>query len=140
MGGDRNRYLEKNVRGYQAVEAVIKTLVTEHKQQTHVLMMEGMASHNFQFRKNANIISVGDWFGPARYWDIYNEVNEGEGYLPYLTRLDISAVISKTPPGGRPWWDRFYARFRTRLRDCNYIEYRAGEPNIAIFFEERYQT
>ena len=135
MGGDRNRYLEKNVRGYQAVEAVIKTLVTEHKQQTHVLMMEGMASHNFQFRKNANIRSVGDWFGPARYWDIYNEVNEGEGCLPYLTRLDISAVISKTPPGGRPWWDRFYARFRTRLRDCNYIEYRAGEPNIAIFLK-----
>ena len=42
VGGDRNRYLEKNVRGYQAVEAVIKTLVAEHKQQTHVLMMEGI--------------------------------------------------------------------------------------------------
>ena len=84
MGGDRNRYLEKNVRGYQAVEAVIKTLVTEHKQQTHVLMMEGMAPHNFQFRKNANIISVGDWFGPARYWDLYNEVNRRRGLLVIL--------------------------------------------------------
>jgi len=135
MGANRNRYLEKNMRGYQAVEAVIKTLVSEHKQQTHVLVTEGITPPHFQFRKNGNIISVGDWFGPARYWDLYSEVNEGEGCLSYLTRLDISAVISKTPPGRRPWWDRFYAKFRTRLRDCNYIEYRAGEPNIAIFLK-----
>ena len=135
MGGDRKRYLEKNVRGYQAVEAVIKTLLSEHKQQTHVLVMEGLTAPHFQFRKNANIISVGDWFGPARYWDLYTEVTEGEGCLSYLTRLDISAVISKTPPGRRPWWDRFYAKFRTRLRDCNYIEYRCGEQNVAIFLK-----
>ena len=135
MGGDRKRYLEKNVRGYQAVEAVIKTLVSEHKQQTHVLVTEGITPPHFYFRKNANIISVGDWFGPARYWDLYAEVTEGEGCLSYLTRLDISAVISQTPPGRRPWWDRFYAKFRKRLRDCNYIEYRCGEQNIAIFLK-----
>src|SRR6267378_5170996 len=134
-GGDRNRYLEKNARGYQAAEAVIKTLVSEHKQHTHVLVMEGITARHFQFRKDANIISVGDWFGPARYWDLYAEVTQGVGCLSYLTRLDISAVISQTPPGRRPWWDRFYAKFRTRLRDCNYIEYRSGEPNIAIFLK-----
>jgi len=134
MGGDRKRYLEKNVRGYQAVEAVTKTLLSEHKQQTHVLTMEGITP-GFYFRKNANIISVGDWFGPARYWDLYAEVTQGGGCLSYLTRLDISAVISQTPPGRRPWWDRFYAKFRTRLRDCNYIEYRCGEQNIAIFLK-----
>jgi hypothetical protein len=132
MGGDRKRYLEKNVRGYRAVEAVSKTLLSEHKQQTHVLVMEGIHPH-FYFRQNAKIISVGDWFGPARYWDLYAEVTQGEGCLSYLTRLDISAVISQTPPGRRPWWDRFYAKFRTRLRDCNYIEYRCGEESIAIF-------
>jgi hypothetical protein len=134
MGGDRKRYLEKNVRGYQAVEAVIKTLLSEHKQQTHVLAMEGITL-DFYFRQNANIISVGDWFGPARYWDLYAEVTQGEGCLSYLTRLDISAVISQTPPGRRPWWDRFYAKFRTRLRDCNYLEYRCGEQNVAIFLK-----
>jgi len=134
MGGDRKRYLEKNVRGYRAVEAVIKTLVSEHKQQTHVLAMEGL-NPQFHFRKNANIISVGDWFGPVRYWDLYSEVTEGEGCLSHLTRLDISAVISQTPAGRRPWRDRFYAKFRTRLRDCNYIEYRCGEQDIAIFLK-----
>jgi hypothetical protein len=135
MGGDRKRYLEKNVRGYQAVEAVIRTLVPEHKQQqTHVLAMEGL-NLQFYFRKDANIKSVGDWFGPARYWDLYSEVTQGEGCLSYLSRLGISAVISKTPPGGRPWWDRFYAKLRTRLRDCNYIEYRGGEQNVAIFLK-----
>lgn len=135
LSGDRRRYLEKNVRGYQAAEAVIKTLLSEHKQQTHVLAMQGITPPHLQFRENANIKSVGDWFGPARYWDLYNEVNGGEGCLPYLTRLDVSAVISKTPPGGSRWWDRFYAQFRTCLRDNNYIEYRCGDPNIAIFLK-----
>lgn len=133
MGGDRKRYLEKKMRGYQAVEAVIKTLLSEHKQQTHVLVMEGITAPHFQFRKNANIISVGDWFGPARYWDLYAEVTQGEGCLSYLTRLDISAVISKTSPGRSPWRDNFYAKFRRCLREGNYIEYRCGDQNIAIF-------
>ena len=134
MGGDRNRYLEKNVRGYQAVEAVVRTLVSEHKQDTHVLLREGITPPHFYFR-NANIVSVGDWFGPARYWDLYAELGEGDGCLPYLTRLNISAVISPTPPGRRPWQERLYEKFRTRLRDCNYVEYRSGEPNIAIFLK-----
>lgn len=135
LGGDRKRYLEKNVRGYQAGEAVINTLLSEHKQQTHVLVMEGITPPHFQFRQNANIKSLGDWFGPARYWDLYSEVNEGEGCLSLLTRLNISAVISMTPPGRTPWWDRFYAQFRRRLRDCNYVEYRCGEKNVAIFLK-----
>jgi hypothetical protein len=135
LGGDRKRYLAKNVRGYQAGEAVIRTLLAEHKQQTHVLVMEGITPSQFQFRKDANIQSVGDWFGPARYWDLYSEVNEGDGCLSYLNRLNISAVISRTPPGQRPWWNRFYAKFRARLRDCNYIEYRGAEQNVAIFLK-----
>jgi len=135
MGGDRKQYLEKNMRGYQAVEAVTRTLVSEHKQDTHVLVREGITAPHFYFRKNANIISVGDWFGPARYWDLYAELTEGEGCLSYLSRLDISAVITPTPPGRRPWQERLYEKFRTRLRDCNYIEYRCGEPNIAIFLK-----
>jgi len=135
MGGDRKRYLEKNMRGYLAVEAVIKTLVSEHKQQTHVLVREGITAPHFYFRKNANIISVGDWFGPARYWDLYAELSEGEGCLSYLSRLEISAVISPTSPGRRPWQERLYAEFRTRLRDCNYTEYRCGDPNVAIFLK-----
>ena len=134
MGGDRRRYLEKNARGYQAVEAVIKTLVSEHKEQTHVLATEGLDNPHFYLRKGANIISVGDWFGPARYWDLYSEVTEGED-CSYLTRLNVSAVISRTPPGRRSWWDRLYANLRTRLRECNYIEYRCGEQNIAIFLK-----
>jgi hypothetical protein len=133
LGGDRKRYLERNVRGYQAGEAVIKTLVSEHKEQTHVLVMDGITPPHFQFRKDANIKSVGDWFGPARYWDIYSEITQGEDCLSCLSRLNISAVISRTPPGQRPWWDGFYSKFRARLRECNYIEYRAGEQNVAIF-------
>ena len=135
LGADRRRYLEKNVRGYQAGEAVINTLLSEHKQQTHVLAMQGIPPPHFQFRQNANIKSVGDWFGPARYWDLYGKVTEGEDCLSFLTRLNISAVLSKTPPGPYPWWNRFYEQFRGCLRDHNYIEYRCGEQNVAIFLK-----
>jgi hypothetical protein len=135
LDGDRKRYLEKHVLGYQAVEAVIKTLVSAHKQEKHVLVMELITPAHFQFRKDGNIISVGDWFGPASYWDLYAEVTQSEGCLSYLRRLDVSAVISQTPPGPRPWWDRFYAKLRTRLKDCNFVEYRCGEQKIAIFLK-----
>ena len=48
--GDRKRYLEKHVRGYQAGEAVIETLVSAHKQQTHVLVFAGITPPHLQFR------------------------------------------------------------------------------------------
>jgi hypothetical protein len=134
LGGDRQRYLENQVRDYRAVEAVIKTLISADKQQTHVLAMERITPPHFYFRK-ANIQSVGDWFGPARYWDLYAEVTQSESCPSFLTRLNISAVISRTPPGPRPWWDWFYGKFRKRLRDCNYIEYRCGGEDIAVFLK-----
>jgi hypothetical protein len=132
LGADRKRYLAKNVRGYRAVEAVIKTLKSEHKQQTHVLALRD--NLHFYFRKNANIISVGDYFGPARYGDLFEEVSKGDGCLSYLTRLNISAVITR-PSLRDTWWPKFYPKFRARRRDCGYTEYSCGENNVAIFLK-----
>ena len=134
LGADRKLYLEKKVRGYRAVEAVIKTLKSEHKQQTRVLML--MIQPHFYFREKANITSVGDYFGPARYGDLFEEVSTSEHCLSYLTRLDISAVIAQSP-GQKDdmWWPRFYAKFRTRLTDCGYIEYRCGKKDVAVFLK-----
>jgi hypothetical protein len=135
LGGDRKRYLEKKVAGYRGVEAVIKTLKAEDKQQTHVLAL--MVNHQFYFRKNANIISVGDHFGPARCGDLFKELSQGEDCLSYLRRLDVSAVITQpVARKGGIWWPRVYAKFRTRLRDCDYIEYRCGgDKSVAIFLK-----
>jgi hypothetical protein len=134
LGGDRRRYLEKNVPGYRAVEAVIKTLKSEHKLQTHVLAL--MVDLHFYFRENANIISVGDYFGPARYGDLFNELSRGGSCLGYLTRLDISAVITQPSRGeGGIWWPRFYAKFRECLKNGGYTEYRRGKKNVAIFLK-----
>jgi hypothetical protein len=133
LRGDRKRYLEKNVPGYQALEAVTKTLKSEHKQQTHVLAL--MMNLHFYFRKNANIISVGDYFGPARYRDLYNELYRSEDCPSYFSRLNISAVIAQPEP--RPpsaWWPRYYAKLRARLKQCDYIEYRCG-ANTAVFLK-----
>jgi len=132
LGGDRQLYLEKNVPGYRAVRAVIKTLKSGHKQQTHVLAL--MIDLQFYFRKNGNIISVGDYFGPARYGDLFKEVSQDDGCLSYLNRLNVSAVITQSSLGDK-WWPIFYARFRTRLKDCGYIEYRCGKKNVAVFLK-----
>jgi hypothetical protein len=134
LGGNRKRYLEKHVPGYRAAEAVIKTLKSEHKQHTRVLAL--LLDLHFYFRENANIISVGDYFGPARYGDLYNEVIKGDGDLSYLTRLDISAVITQPSlPDGAIWWSMYYIKLREYLRECDYIEYRCDEKNVAIFLK-----
>jgi hypothetical protein len=133
LGANRKRYLEKHGHGYRAVESIIKTLKSEHKQQTHVLVLMVEPQPHFYFRKNANIISVGDYFGPARYSDLYNEVYNGEGCPSYLTRLGVSAVIApRTLPGA--WWARYYAKLQARLRACGYIEY-SCEKRVGIFLK-----
>ncbi|HEY4271120.1 MAG TPA: hypothetical protein VGM65_03875 [Candidatus Udaeobacter sp.] len=132
LGGNRKRYLEKNMLGYRASKAVIKTLKSAHKEQTHVLGL--MVNPDFCFRKNSNIISVGDYFGPARYSDLFNETEKGEGCLSYMIRLNISAVITQRSVPSI-WWPRFYTKFRTRLKECGYVEYSCGAKNIAIFLK-----
>jgi hypothetical protein len=131
LGGDPERYLEENLPGYVSSKAVIETLASEHKEQTHVLAL-GTEKLKFYFRKNANIVSVGDSFGPARYQDLFRELEYSDGCLQYLTRLDISAVIIPQSQNGNSW-QRFYQKFRARLKQCGYKEYSCGEKNIAIF-------
>lgn len=132
LGANREHYLEKNVAGYLASEAVVETLTSERKKQTRVLAF-GTEGLHYYFRKNANIISVGDYFGPARYPDLFNELRSSEDCLRYLTRLDISAVIIPPLRKGSWWWPRFYSQFQARLTRCGYKQYRCNEDNIAIF-------
>ena len=126
----------KTSRGYQAVEAVIKTLLSEHKQQTHVLAMEGITPPHFYFRKNGNIISVGDWFGPARYWDLYARTYRRRGLLVILDSTghfsgDQSDATGATPMAGqilRKISDTPKGLQLHRISFC-------GEPNVAIFLK-----
>src|SRR6476620_3106765 len=132
LRGNRERYLEMKVTGYLASKAVMETLISEHKEMTHVLAL-GVNLH-FYFRKNAKIISVGDYFGPARYSDLFAEVDKAQGCLSYLSRLDISAVVTRRS-SEETWWPRLYAKFRALLTTCGYTEYRCGEENVAIFLK-----
>jgi len=133
VGASRERYLEVNLPGYLASKAVMQILVSDDKTQTHVLVLLNERLH-FYFRKNANIISVGDYFGPARYRELFNELNQSGDCPEYLSRLDISAVmISPARPG--VWWPRFYRQVQTRLTRCGYKQYRSDEDNMAIFLK-----
>jgi hypothetical protein len=132
LGGNRERYLEEHLPGYLASEAVIEALASGQKKQTRVLVF-GTERLHFYFRKNANIVSVGDYFGPARYRDLFNELEYSEDCPPYLDRLNISAVIIPPAWGSGTRWAEFYGKLRTRLTRCGYREYRCNEANIAIF-------
>jgi hypothetical protein len=133
LDANRERYLEKNLPGYLASRAVSDSLASAHKKQTRVLAL-GTERLHFYLRKNGNITSIGDYSGPARYHDLLVELEHSENCPPYLTRLDISAII--TPPLRQGWgelWTGFYRKFQARLKRCGYKEYRCNEDNIAIF-------
>jgi hypothetical protein len=84
----------------------------------------------FYFRQ-AKIVSVGDYFGPARYQDLFRDVTQGNG-LPYLTRLDISAVVIQERRSEASW-SPFYDRFRAQLKNNRFKEYRYLDENVAVF-------
>ncbi len=125
-------YLEKILPGYLASQAVIGTLVSNRKENSRVLALltEYLA---FYFRQ-AKIVSVGDYFGPAGYGDLFRDVNKGND-LPYLTRLDISAVIVQVRRS-ELWWSPFSNRFRAQLKNNRFKEYRYSDKNVAIFLRD----
>jgi hypothetical protein len=124
-------YRRKNLSGYLASQAVIATLVGNQKSNTKVLLCPNLDVLNFYFRK-AKMISVGDYVGPARYKDLFKELEQGN-CLPYLTRLDVSAVIIQPHRGGEPWWPGFYDKFRLQLKNHGFREYRTPENNVVVF-------
>ena len=132
LSSDTNpkEYLKKNVSGYLASQAVIATLVSNQKTNTKVLLLPGVGELIFYFRK-ANIIALGDYTGPAGYMELWTGVQNGN-CLPYLTRLDVSAVIIQ-PHHEEAWWPRFYEPFRSQLKEYGFSEYRTGERNVAVF-------
>ena len=80
------------------------------------------------------IISVGDYVGPARYKDLFKELEQGN-CLPYLSRLDISAVIV-TPQHDEPWWSPLYDKFQSQLKEHGFKEYRTSERNVVVFLRD----
>ena len=129
-------YLKNDLSGYLASQAVIATLGSNQKTNTRVLLLPGVAGLTFYLRK-ANIISVGDYTGPAGYMELWTGVQQGN-CLPYLTRLDISVVIVQSHRE-EVWWPRFYDPFRSQLKECGFTEYRTGERNVAVFLRSDIQ-
>ena len=125
-----NYYLKKDLSGYLASQAVIATLVSNQKTNTRVLLLPGVEGLTFYFRR-VNIISVGDYTGPAGYMELWTGVQQGN-CLPYLTRLDVSVVIVQ-PYHKEAWWPRFYDAFRSQLKEYGFREYGTAERNVAIF-------
>jgi hypothetical protein len=129
-GDNLQKYLKEHLIGYLASQAVIEAFASNQKNDSRVLTLPPVEQLAFYFRK-AKIISVGDYFGPARYADLYKESNRGK-LSAYLTRLDISAVVVR-PRIEVLWWLLFYAKFQAQLKEYGFREYRCLEDNVAIF-------
>jgi hypothetical protein len=129
-GDNLQKYLKENLIGYLASQAVIEAFASNQKNDSRVLTLPPVEQLAFYFRK-AKIISVGDYFGPARYADLYKESNQGK-LSAYLTRLDISAVVVR-PRIEVLWWLLFYPKFQAQLEEYGFREYRCLEDNVAIF-------
>src|SRR5436309_4279318 len=123
-------YVKKNLIGYSASEAVIATLVSNQKTNTRILLSPDVLGLIFYFRK-AKIIAVGDYFGPARYKELWKEVEQGN-CSSYLSRLDISAVIV-TPLHEELWWSPLYDKFQSQLKQNGFREFRTSERNVVVF-------
>jgi hypothetical protein len=123
---DLQAYLRQHLYGYSASQAVIATLLANQKSDTKVLLVYDVLELAFYFRK-AKIISVGDYFGPAGFADLRQEILHGN-CLPYLTRFDISTVIFQPRQ-----WPLFYDKFRAQLKNNGFREYRHPKDSVAIF-------
>ena len=130
---DLEVYLKKNLDTYRAGQAVIATLILNKKKSSRVLVLvDGRLT--FYFRK-AKLISVNDWFGPGRYTDLFEDVARGD-CMPYLNRLDISAVIvrpSRNWGDALNWGGVFYKSFRLQLEKNHFREYRCPMDKVSVF-------
>jgi hypothetical protein len=123
-------YLQENLPGYLASQAVVETLIADGKQHMRVLTLPPV-DVPFYYRK-ANIMSVGDFFGPASYLELYDEIERGD-CLPYLTRLRIGAVVVEQPETYTGNWRASYVEFITQLKRYDFREHRVSGSNLAIF-------
>lgn len=119
-------YLRKHLNGYSASQAIAVSLLSSQRGNTKVLLLPDVGRLIFYLRE-AKIITVGEYFGPARYPDLLRDLVNGN-CLPYLARFDVSAVTFDPRR-----WSLFYDTFRAQLIANGFREYRHPEDNVAIF-------
>ena len=137
--------VKNHVRGYREARAVIESLRPQHRSDR--VFVFGRETPAFYFRK-AKMVSVGDYFGPARYGDLTRQVMEGD-CRSYLDRLGISAIIVDPKvttgfplplPGDRPPESAVpvgasYMRFHAQLEQNGFVEYRCHRSDIPVFLK-----
>lgn len=122
--------LKNRALAYREGQAVIESLSPHHRNER--VLSFGRGTQAFFFRK-AKIVSVGDYFGPARFGDLTTQIMRGD-CRPYLERFRISAVmvgskIASDSPA-------MYRDFRTQLEQNGFIEYRCRKGgSIPVFLK-----
>jgi hypothetical protein len=121
--------LKKYVRGYNEGRAVIETLSLNHRKDR--ILVFGRETPAYYFRK-ARMLSVGDYYGPARYADLIAEVRQGD-CRPYLEPFRISAIIvdPRIANGAR----LLYGKFEKELEQDRFLEYRCEEGKVPVFLK-----
>jgi hypothetical protein len=122
-------YLKSHVRHYRESRAVIEALSPRHRNDRVLLF--GRATPHFFFRQ-AKIVSVGDYFGPARYGDLTTQVTQGD-CRPYLNQLGISAIV--VDPQIAAEQPTMYQKFQSQLNQNGFLEYRCRKGSVPVFLK-----
>jgi hypothetical protein len=127
------RQLKRRVHFYREGRAVIEALSPHHRDRR--VLAFGRVTPAFYFRK-AKIVSVGDWFGPARFADLINQVKEGD-CRPYLEQFRISAVI--IDPNMPAAEAAVHQKLQTQLKENGFLEYRCRRGSVPVYLKSDIQ-
>lgn len=115
---------------YREGQAVIESLSPDHTNER--VLAFGRVTKAFFFRK-AKIVSVGDYFGPARFGDLTTQIMRGD-CRPYLKRFRISAVMVDSKIASD--FPAMYRQFETQLEQDGFIEYRCRKAgSVPVFLK-----
>jgi hypothetical protein len=118
------------VKGYFAAEAVIQTLKTNGCENRKILNL--MLEIQFYTARDG-VAAIGDYFGPARYGDLWSGVQNGD-VGKYLGKFDVAAVIvDPIMLSPESWAFEIYPALVQQLKNHGFVEYRYDPDPTPVF-------
>lgn len=122
-------YLMTSLPSYSATGALIDTFKSNGMPGGRVLDI-GVETQYYMIKENLDV--VGDSFGPARFGDLYKEVEEGD-CAAYLNRLHIVAIITAPSLVN----STTFKPFERQLLRNHFIEYRFLPDPTPVFLSSK---
>ncbi|MDJ0578114.1 MAG: hypothetical protein QNJ65_23515 [Xenococcaceae cyanobacterium MO_234.B1] len=125
-------FLSQNLIGYSSAKTIINLMKANETENYRVLTIrfENLA---YYFRKE-DVISIGDWFGPARYKDIIDRVNKSDFDL-YITDFNIGSILINKQEALNVFGQDSYDSFVEQIEHAGFIEINSPEKQTSIYLK-----